>query len=75
MKNVNLPLLEPTAFALAILYSFSEPMPVLASIMSLKSLSNLATLSTYAILDFDLTSNTSRASCTALTFLYASSVK
>ena len=75
IKNVNLPLLAPTTSALVLPYSFSAAIPVLASIISLKSLSSFLTLSPYANLVFDLTSTTSNASCTALTFLYTSSVK
>jgi len=45
IKKLNLPLLAPTTSALALPYSFSAAMPVLASIISLKSLSSFLTLS------------------------------
>ena len=55
IKKLNLPLLAPTTAALAGLYSFSEAIPVLASNISLKSLSSFCILLSYANLDLDFT--------------------
>ena len=77
IKKLNLPLLAPATSALTLEYVLSEPIPVLFSIISLKSLlrsSDLLNL-IFACWVLDLTSITLRASLTALTFWGASSAK
>ena len=70
-----MPLPAPLTLALALEYSFSAAIPVVCSIILLKSISTFLLNLPLACWTLDLTSRTDMASWTALTFWYASSAK